>query len=176
MGTAHAVLAGATLGLVTAALAPTHAPRTRRVAVAALMTGSALLLTGCQIISPRQTDVMYAAADGVALDVGDVQLRNLVVVADTKGGPGTLSAAVANNGTEPVELMFATSATSETSVPVEVGTPLNLSVDGPKVTLPAVDAAPGDIVVVQVGDGKSGAAPVNVPVVPASGYYATFAK
>ena len=58
------------------------------------MTGSALLLTGCQIISPRQTDVMYAAADGVALDVGDVQLRNLVVVADTKGGPGTLSAAV----------------------------------------------------------------------------------
>ena len=88
----------------------------------------------------------------------------------------TLSAAVANNGTEPVELMFATSATSETSVTVEVGTPLNLSVDGPKVTLPAVDAAPGDIVVVQVGDGKSGAAPVNVPVVPASGYYATFAK
>ncbi len=145
--------------------------RARPGAVAALVAGGALLLSGCQVISPRQTDVMYDAADGVSVDVGAVQVRNLVVVADKKGGPGTISGAVANPGSTAVELTFATSETSSVKQKVEPGQTLNLSVGGAKVTLPVVDAAPGDVVVVTVGDAATGPAPVNVPVVPATGYY-----
>ena len=69
--------------------------RTATVAGAAVL---ALGLSGCSLNSPVQTDVDYPAADGVGLSLGDVQLRNVAVVATTKDGPGTLIGQVVTQG------------------------------------------------------------------------------
>ncbi len=149
---------------------PRHLARLLPAAVAA-----GVLLSGCQIVSPRQTDVMYDAGDGVSIDVGDLQVRNLVVVGSTKDGPGVISAAVGNLGDKQAKLSF---AAGDGGAPAEVTIPArgtaNLSTDGAKVTLDKVPGQPGDMVVLQVGGGD-GTSPISVPIVPAAGYYQDFA-
>jgi len=66
-------------------------------------------------MSPIQTSVPYQPADGVAVDLGEVQVRDLVVIAGAKGEVGTLSGMVLNNGTEPVTVTFAAGTTGTTS-------------------------------------------------------------
>lgn len=143
--------------------------RLARLLPAAVAAG--VLLSGCQIISPRQTDEMYDAGDGVSVDVGPLQVRNLVVVGSGKDGPGVVSAAVGNLGDKDATITF---AAGEGGAPVQATVPAygsaNLSMDGSKVTIDQVPGQPGDVVVLQVGaDGVT--SPVNVPIVPATGYY-----
>lgn len=131
---------------------------------------AALLLAGCQTTSPIQTDVPYVAADGVPVDLGTVQVRNLVVVADTEGGPGTVSASVVSTSDKAETITFAGEAGNVTAeVPAHAQTQLSEST---RITLPGVKAAPGGVVTLQVGSTSSGVNIVKVPVLLPEGYYA----
>ena len=44
------------------------------------VAAAAFGLSGCQVTNPIQTDQPYTPADGVAVDLSKVQIRNLVVV------------------------------------------------------------------------------------------------
>lgn len=133
-------------------------------------------LSGCQVMSPRQTDVTYNAADGVPIDLGDVQLRDIVVVADKDGGPGTLVGAANNEGDKPVTVRVAPAGSSkaaEFEVPANSG--LAISKDT-KVELTDFQGAPGGMVSLQAQTDASGASgEIQVPVVAAEGYYADYA-
>jgi hypothetical protein len=151
-------------------------------------------------MSPIQTSVPYQPADGVAVDLGEVQVRDLVVIAGAKGEVGTLSGMVLNNGTEPVTVTFATGTTSTTSTTgtgttgtnttgtsttgtgtgdssaqadVPAGTSIRLSgVEGATpVTLPDIATAPGGIMRITVSTPTAGAPEVSVPVLLPTGYY-----
>ena len=84
-----------------------------RVLTGATISVAVLALSGCQLESPIQTNVPYQPADGVAVDLGDVQVRDLVIVTDAKGGVGTLSGLVVNKSAEPVTVTFATGPGAE---------------------------------------------------------------
>lgn len=151
-------------------------PRSTRVApvLAAAALAGALALSGCQAFSPIQTNVPYQPADGAAVDLGDVQIRDLVVIAGAKGEVGTLSAMVVNKGTEAVTVTFAVGTDGGTAkAEIPAGTQTRLSgVEGTEpVTLPAIPAAPGGIVKVTVSTPAGGAPEVSVPVLLPSGYY-----
>jgi hypothetical protein len=148
--------------------------------LAAAALAGAVGLSGCQVMSPIQTDVPYQSADGVSVDLGDVQIRDLVVIAAAKGAVGTLSGLVLNQGAEQVTVTFSTdpaaSATGDTAhADIPAGAAVRLSgVDGATpVTLPRVATAPGGIIGVTVSTPAAGAPVVSVPVLLPTGYYST---
>ncbi len=145
-------------------------------AVAAL-AGAVLALSGCQAFSPIQTDVAYQPADGVAVDLGDVQIRNLLIVAAAKGEIGTLSGLVVNKSKAPVTVTFAMGSGVDDATRAVIpasGTARLSGVEGATpVTLPSIAAAPGDLIKVVVSTPAAGAPEVSVPVLLPTGYYAT---
>jgi outer membrane lipoprotein SlyB len=148
-----------------------------RVLTAATISVAVLALSGCQLESPIQTNVPYQPADGVAVDLGDVQVRDLVIVTDAKGGVGTLSGLVVNRSTEPVTVTFATGpgALASARAVIPANAPRRLSgVEGvTPVTIPRIAAAPGDMVNVVVSTPDAGAPVVSVPVLLPTGYYSS---
>ena len=144
--------------------------------LAAAALAGALALSGCQAFSPIQTDVPYQPGDGVAVDLGDVQVRNLLVISSAKGEVGTLSGTVLNKGTEPVTVTFTTGAdggSAQAKIPAGDHARLSGVQGTTPVTLPAISAAPGDVIKVTVSTPAGGAPEVAVPVLLPTGYYAT---
>lgn len=148
----------------------------RSLVVGAAALATALALSGCQVMSPIQTNETYQPADGVAVDLGDVQVRDLVVITGARGEVGTLSGMVVNRGTTPVTVTFAAGGSGgAATMEIAAGKQDRLSgVDGiAPVTLPNVPAAPGDVVKLSVSTPAGGAPVVSVPVLLPDGYYAT---
>ena len=56
---------------------------------AAIAAGVALGTSGCNLIQPQATTKTYTASDGVSANVGDVALRNLIVLSND-GKTGSL--------------------------------------------------------------------------------------
>lgn len=138
------------------------------------VAAAALGLSGCQVTNPIQTDQPYTPADGVAVDLSKVQIRNLVVVSDRKGGPGTLSGSVVNQGNQPVTVTFAGEGGANAELQVPAYGEESISSSSP-VTLSTVNADPGGVTTLQVTTQGAGTNIVQVPVLPAQGYYATLA-
>ena len=136
--------------------------------------GAALALSACQTQSPVQTDTAYQPADGVAVDLGPVQLRDLVVISEGKDKPGVLSASVSNTSGDAQRLAFALPQGQPVYAETKAYSEERLS-DTSQVQLPSVPVNPGDVVTLTVQSPAAPAAVVVVPVLPASGYYATLA-
>ena len=147
-------------------------PLRRLVPLAAL--GAALVLSACQTQSPIQTDASYAPADGVSVDLGVVQVRDLVVVSAGKDKPGVLSASVSNTGGDAQRLAFALPQAQPVYAESAAHSEARLS-EGTQVVLPSVPVSPGDVVTLTVQSPNAPASVLTVPVLPASGYYSTLA-
>ncbi len=156
--------------------AATASRRTRILMSAAAIAAGSSLLAGCQLLSPRQTDEMYDAGDGVSTNVGAIELRNLVIVSEKEGAPGVVSGAVGNPTAEAVTLSF--TGSGEGGAPVQVSIPahstLNLSSGTSKVVMPVIAERPGAMTLSTVSSAQAGNSPVSVPVLEPVGYYADF--
>jgi hypothetical protein len=155
-------------------LAPRNGGRStslRRLLPAAAI-GAALALSACQTQSPIQTDVTYDPADGVPVDLGAVQLRDLVVISSGKGEAGVLSAAASNSGSSSTRIAFALASGSPVYAEVPAGSQERLS-GSTQVQLPSMPVAPGDVVKLTVQSPSAPAAVVDVPVLPPTDHYAT---
>lgn len=136
--------------------------------------GASLLLSGCQVTNPAQTDVAYQPADGVAVDMGPVQIRGLVVVSDAEGGPGTIVGNLSNDsGTAAQVSMAPEGQQSPITVDAAAYGSESLSTQD-QVIIPAVSVAPGGVLSMQIGTPESGLNVVLVPVLPARDYYEGF--
>lgn len=144
--------------------------------LATAILGVVLALSGCQASSPTQTNIPYQPADGIAVDLGDVQIRDLLVVANAKGEAGTLSGMVYNKSQEPVTVTFAAGpgagGLASAFVPASGRTRLSGVEGTAPVTLRSVGAAPGDMLKVIISTPAAGSPQVSVPVLPPTGYYA----
>ena len=138
------------------------------------VAGAALALSACQTQSPIQTDVTYVPADGVPVDLGTVQLRDLVVISGGKDKAGVLSASVSNNSGQAERIAFALPQAQPVYAEAPAHSERRLS-DATQVQLPAVPANAGDVVTLSVQTPSTPAVLVVVPVLPASGYYASLA-
>jgi hypothetical protein len=149
--------------------------RARR-AVAALITATALTATtaGCEVFSPTQTDVPYVPADGVQTDLGQVAVRDLVLVLTGTGG-AMVSGGLVNGGSQSVTVQFTpqqeTGSGSGSEVQVGPAQHVNLAEKG--LQLSGVTAKAGSLVPVSITSSAAGTTLLNVPVMQASGYYAT---
>lgn len=129
-------------------------------------------LGACGLNSPVQTDVDYQPGDGSAVTIGQVAVRNLAVVAEAKGGNGTLIGYVANSGLEPVNLVIGwadgSSEPVSISVPPRGATTLSSATD--KTELSGVPGAPGDWVQIRVNGAPAGDGSLQVPVLTGRDY------
>ena len=136
------------------------------------VAAAALALTGCQTQSPIQTDEVYMPADGVGVELGSIEVRDLVVVGTGRDKPGVISGALSNTSSETARVGFAladgqpvfTEAKPYSNDPISGTT---------QVQLPSVPAEPGGTVQLTVQSQSAPAEVVTVPVVPAAGYYQT---
>jgi hypothetical protein len=143
---------------------------------AAALAGAALIVSGCAVFSPLQTQYDYQAADGPALDTGDVQLHDLVVVAKEKGGEGVLVGQAVNRAKQAVEVSFAVGEGTPAKHTVPATSGDTLSQGASAVVLTGVPGGPGEVVELTVTTPGSGENVVVVPVVAPTGYYAQFAS
>lgn len=77
--------------------------KVRIVVAAALAVGVAFGTAGCNLIQPQATTTPYDASDGVGLNVGELSLRNLMIISDN-GETGNLLMSAANATGEDIEL------------------------------------------------------------------------
>ena len=67
------------------AAAPAHRPFVRRAVAVGAGLAVVGVTAGCQVNNPVQTDVQYSPADGVPANVGELAIRDLVLVGDGTG-------------------------------------------------------------------------------------------
>ena len=83
-------------------------------AALAVLTG----VSGCAYVSPQATMDSYAPGDGIQMDLGDVQLRNILVVAEDENSEGRVLGTLINTGDQPETVtMDANGARASVEVP-----------------------------------------------------------
>ena len=130
-----------------------------------------LTLTGCAFITPIATQDPYDPSDGVGADLGDLSLRNILLIANDDS-EATLVMTVVNNSPEDVVLNLQygdADARVTQSVPLEGGETRTRVGDDPGTTVVISDdmltvgalfpvyveygAVPGEVVLIPVLDG-----------------------
>lgn len=72
-----------------------------RIAVSTILAiGLALGASGCNLIQPQATTNSYNASDGIGVNVGDIQLRNLIVISDDGQTGSLLMSAINTTGSD----------------------------------------------------------------------------
>jgi len=153
----------------------TSRPGRRAIAPVAAAVAAGLLLGGCSFTSRDVTLEPYAPSDGLQADLGDVLVRNVLVVSEGNGAPGVLSGAVVNRGDQDATVLVEVSGLL-TELDVAAGATVFMGPfdepDGELVVLDAVDAIAGGIVAVSFADPAADSATLEVPVLLPEGAYA----
>ncbi|MEZ2391965.1 hypothetical protein AB6813_20965 [bacterium RCC_150] len=139
-----------------------------KLTMAATAIGIGLLsVTGCGYINPQQTNQQYSASDGVRVDLGSLQLRNILIVSTGANKPGRVVGAVFNNSSSDATLMIDGAGGSQVSLPVKAKSQTYLNENSDPVILSTSGGNPGTLVPVTVKSGTDSAT-LQVPVVDAS--------
>lgn len=136
-----------------------------KLAIAAAAIGVGLLsVTGCGFVNAQQTSHQYSASDGVKADLGQLQLRNILIVASGEKEPGRVIGAVFNQGTSDATLTISGANGSQTEIPVKANSETYLNTGSDSAILSSAGVIPGGLTPVTIRSG-SDSATINVPVV-----------
>ncbi len=157
-------------------------PARRRTAALLAVASAGLLLSGCSFRAPNTAIQPYAPADGLQAELGDVLVRNMLVVSEGEGAPGLLVGALVNRGDEDSTVQVEVGGTQ-----VELDVPAGVSValgngrerpDGEQATIveetvevDEVEPRAGGVIDLSVSDQVGGSASLRVPVVLPEGIY-----
>jgi len=120
-----------------------------RVLLSVLLTAGVLLGTsGCNLLAPQSTTKHYDASDGVSGNVGDLQVRNAIVLS-TDGKTGSLLVTVVNASDSAHSLSVQyTAATGKVTQQVTLKPQSSTAIGttgGPVITLENIDAPLGSL-------------------------------
>ena len=144
----------------------------RRIAATAVLAAGLLIATaGCTFLTPQATEIKYDPSDGVSLNVGDLQVRNALVISP-KGTDGNLVGVFINTSKSPIEVEVQYTShgalkatTEELDIPLAAGQVLSLGNPGvPQEVFQGLNVPPGALAKVFVEyDGVAGKN-VDLPV------------
>lgn len=112
---------------------------------AAIAVGVALGTTGCNLIQPQATTKQYAASDGINVNVGDLALRNLVVLSND-GKTGSLMMDSVNLATPQALHIEYTGADVHAVVPFSTQPTAFGTASGTKIILTNIATQPGAMI------------------------------
>ena len=151
---------------------PVRRTLTALAAAAVVTVGTA----GCQVFSPIQTDYPYAPADGIQANLGNVAIRDLVLVVNGSG-EAMVSGGVVNESNQAVTVQFTpqqqggSTSGSGTEVQLQPFEQVDLAQRG--LQLSGVTTKAGALLPVSVKSNAAGTTLLDVPVVDSAGYYST---
>jgi hypothetical protein len=142
--------------------------RARAAASVALVSIVAALLTGCGFMTPVATQYEYDPSDGINADIGELALRNVLIVSDD-GVDGNLVMVAINNGDTDIEavLQYETDGVKH-NVEIQVGANETVEYgfgDGGQLLLEDIDTRPGGLLDLYVQYGDEPGELLEVPVV-----------
>lgn len=156
--------------------------RLRSAAAVAISVVSLSGVAGCAVFSPPTVLRPYQPSDGLSATVGDVSVRNALVVAPAADQPGVVSAALVNSGEQAAQVtVTVTSGSTPTTGTFTVGpgstftigsgsgAPTETSGDAESATtgwlqLPTVTEVPGELIPMTFDAGGQSAS-LNAPIV-----------
>ncbi|WAP51644.1 hypothetical protein OL239_18130 [Arthrobacter sp. ATA002] len=138
--------------------------RAQRAAAAGVIALAVLGVSSCSAVNEQATVREYSPSDGIVENVGEVELRNLLVVSNGDGEAGRLLGTVVNASPENVEFSLAMGGTTlEWSI--ESGDKVIFEdAQTDTVTVPNVDTLPGTGLRADASNGAE-TVELNVPVV-----------
>lgn len=141
--------------------------RARIAATVVLAAGILIGTSGCNLFAPQATTIQYDPSDGVGGDVGQVDVRNALLIS-TDGENANLVATLVNRGDSsyPVLVQYDGAdgrVSEEVTVPAKGRVQLGAD-GGPSVTLHDVDAQPGSLFPVFFQYGEETGTELLVPV------------
>jgi hypothetical protein len=121
------------------------------------------------MLTYQATTEQYEPSDGVSANVGDLDLRNILVISDD-GVDGNLLMTAVNSGDDDIELTIEFGGESQT-VDIEGGSTVAVGVDDVEgidvlepLLLEGIDAEPGSLLPVYFQYGNAEGVEVQVPV------------
>ncbi|TFC42805.1 hypothetical protein [Cryobacterium shii] len=143
-----------------------------RIIVSVVVAAGILLGTsGCNLLAPQSTTAKYDASDGVSGDVGDLAIRNAVLLSED-GSTASLLVTVVNTGDSAHSLNVQYKGATE-KVTQKVNVDANSSVtigtpDAPNVSVTDADTQPGSLFPVFMQYGNETGIELLVPVLDGS--------
>lgn len=144
--------------------------KARLAASAALAIGLALGASGCSMLTYQATTEKYNPSDGVSADVGDLDLRNILIVSD-EGVDGNLVMTVINTSEEDATLGVQVGTGDGEVIEIEVGAGETLvlgSEDDEPVLLEGIDVEVGGLLPLYFQYGDAEGVEKLVPVLDSS--------
>jgi hypothetical protein len=145
----------------------TPAPRRARHLLAGLTAlALAAVLSGCAVFSPMSTQENYNPGDGVAAGLGDVEVRDLLVVGSQEGEPARVLGFVVNNSDDDVTITISSDGGGEVTVDVPGRSATQVSPEGEEgVVLDTLPVPIGSMVPLTIQVGANPPTQVNAPSV-----------
>jgi len=143
------------------------AKRVQRLSLIAAIGIGALAFTGCSAINPQSTTMNYSASDGVKLDMGNLELRNVLIVSGGADAPGRVLGTFYNTSASDITLTIGGARGSQTEVTVKAGgNPVVLDGKADKAILSTISSPPGAMEALNLRQSGGGTetATLNVPV------------
>ncbi len=140
--------------------------RAHRLSLIAAIGVGALAFTGCSAINQQSTTMVYSASDGVRLDMGQLELRNVLIISEAAGDPGRVVGTFYNQADADVTLTVSGAAGSQTEITIAPGVPLVLGADSDAAILSTMAEQPGAYETLELRQSGAGSdtATVKVPV------------
>ncbi|PYI69936.1 hypothetical protein CVV68_02015 [Arthrobacter livingstonensis] len=125
-----------------------------------------MAFTGCSAINAQSTTMVYSASDGVRLNMGSLELRNVMIVSNGADAPGRVLGTFYNTSTSDITLTISGAQGSQTEITVKPGVPTVLNGANDAAILSTVTARPGAMEVLQLrqSGGTTDTGSLNVPV------------
>lgn len=148
-----------------------------RAAASIVLAGALLAGTaGCTFITPQATLEQYDPSDGVGIDIGDVQVRNVIALINDDGHAVNLLITLVNSGSSSasVKLQYLSSGEKTTvTKPVDANSVLSYgnTVDENQIIILNPDVKAGALLPVYVQYGDHPGKELLVPVLEATGQY-----
>ena len=138
--------------------------RAQRAAAAGVIALAVLGVSSCSAVNEQATVREYSPSDGIVENVGEVELRNILVVSNGDGEPGRLLGTVVNASPDNVDFSMAMGGTTLTWN-IESGDKIIFEdAEASEVTVPNVDTVPGTAIRAAARNGTE-TVQLNVPVV-----------
>ena len=137
--------------------------RAQRAAAAGVIALAVLGVSSCSVVNEQATVRAYSPSDGIVENVGEVELRNILVVSEGDGEAGRLLGTVVNASPDAVNFSLALGGTTLTWN-IESGDKVVFEdTPAPEVTVPNVDVLPGTGLRADASNGAE-TVQLNVPV------------
>lgn len=140
--------------------------KARIAASVVLAVGVALATAGCNLVAPQATRKIYDASDGVGATIGDLAIRNAMIISDD-GEQGTLVVTLVNSTDESlsVEVQYEGSAGRTSDIVDAVPGRTEVRPDSTEaVEMNGIDSIPGSLLPVYFQYGSEEGKELLVPV------------